>query len=526
MANSNKKTPKNKHTVADYIRVYKKRFAKLDKKTKIQLAAIVVLVVLIIAAALIALSGRGKNPTSSSQLLGNSVTFSGSYDPFADDKYEDQYLKLIKEYDDVVIPESNTEDRNYFRETLFVGDSNTEGLATYNHLSLQYVLGMTGMPIQAVTTNKCMWFVGYEEPVTIPTAVGMLKPRRIIINFGTNNAGGTETTDFIYYYNNVLDTIEKAYPYADIIVSAVLPVAKERDYPNITMQDIDEFNIALAEMCRERGLNFLNTAELFKDPENGFMKPEYIAKDGIHLSSDGYKAFLEYVGSHKHVEPDNRPARGTIPTRRNAPYVPSESSSLASSSMVASSSRASSSSFYSSSIVASSSKTQSSSTGPSSSVPSSSVGQSSSVPSSSAGQSSSTADSSSAESSSQQTESSSSQAPVVTCTYCGGAHTDAEHQCTSCGQTGHGNTCPTPEAPPAPVCGICGGAHTDAEHPCSTCGQPGHGNNHPTPAPVCGVCGGAHTDGEHPCSTCGQTGHGNNHPTPTPEVTEPTEPTE
>ena len=33
MANSNKKTPKNKHTIADYIKVYKKRFAKLDKKT-------------------------------------------------------------------------------------------------------------------------------------------------------------------------------------------------------------------------------------------------------------------------------------------------------------------------------------------------------------------------------------------------------------------------------------------------------------------------------------------------------------
>ena len=122
---------------------------------------------LIIIAAFTALSGRGKNPASSSEINGTSVVFSGSYDPFADDKYEDEYLKLINEYSDVVIAESNTEDRNYFRETLFVGDSNTEGLAVYNHLSLQYVLGMTGMPIQQVTTNKCMWFVGYEEPVTM-----------------------------------------------------------------------------------------------------------------------------------------------------------------------------------------------------------------------------------------------------------------------------------------------------------------------------------------------------------------------
>ena len=60
--------------------------------------------------------------------------------------------------------------------------------------------------------------------------------------------------------------VAKSYkPYADIIVSAVLPVAKERDYPNITMQDIDQFNLALAEMCRERELKFLNTAEIFKN---------------------------------------------------------------------------------------------------------------------------------------------------------------------------------------------------------------------------------------------------------------------
>lgn len=377
------KSPKNKHTLADYLRVYRKRFMKLDKKTRIQLIIIALLLVRIFFTALTALFGRGKNPASSSEITGNTVLASGSYDPQADAKYEDEYLKLIKEYDDVVIAENDIEDRNYFRETLFIGDSNTEGLAAYNHISLQYVLGMTGMPIQQVISNKCMWFVGYEEPVTIPTAVSMLKPRRIIINFGTNNAGGTETKDFIMYYNKALDAIEKAYPYADIIVASVIPVGKTRDYPNITMQDIDDFNIALAEMCRERGLKFLNTAEMYKDPENGFMKKEYIAKDGIHLTSEGYKALLEYVGSHKHVVKDERPARGNIPTRRNAPYVAEGSSSSSASSSMASSSIASSSiassSVVSSSQVISSSKVHSSSNAVSSSkVDSSSVGVSSS----------------------------------------------------------------------------------------------------------------------------------------------------
>ena len=478
MANSNNRTPKKKHTFADVLKVYKKRFAKLDKKTKIQISAIAVLIVLIVLAAVMALMGRGKNPVSSSNITGSSMSVSGSYDPLADEKYEDEYLRLIEEYDDVIIPENNKEDRNYFKETLFVGDSNTEGLATYNHLSLQYVLGMTGMPIQAVTTNKCMWFVGYEEPVTIPTAVGMLKPRRIIINFGTNNAGGTETEDFIYSYENALNAIEKAYPYADIIVSAVLPVAKVRDYPSITMQDIDDFNLALAEMCRDRGLKFLNTAEMFKDPDNGFMKTEYIAKDGIHLTREGYQALLEYVGSHKHIVPDNRPARGTIPTRRNAPYVPEGSSSLASSSVV-SSSRPISSSMMSSSIIASSSMVPSSSIGASSAVSSSLS--SSSVPASSETVSSSQENiSSSSQRSSEEAESSSE--PVVVCTYCN-AEGHLANQCDkSCQKEGHvglhsPEDCPDNATPP-PVCGLCGAeGHTSAD--CAqSCQKDGHKGLH------------------------------------------------
>lgn len=360
---------RRKHTLADRLKVYRKRFNRLDKKTKIQIYAIGVLLVIILALAIFALTGRGKNPTSADGLYADGSLFSGSYDPLADSQYQDYYTQAIQEYSDVLLPENNETDRNYFRETLFIGDSNTEGLAAYNHLSLQYVMGVTGMPIQSVTTSRCIWFVGYEEPVTMPVAVGMLKPRRIIINFGTNNAGGTETDDFIQSYENALAAITKAYPYADIIVESVLPVAKSRSYPNITMQDIDEFNLALAEMCRENDWKFLNTAQVFKDPNTGFMQSKYVAKDGIHLNSDGYKLLLDYVGSHKYITEDTRPARGSIPTRRNPPREPSSSSSVLSSSLHSSSIMSSSSMPHSSSVISSSS---SSSPSPSSSSSSSS----------------------------------------------------------------------------------------------------------------------------------------------------------
>ena len=164
------------------------------------------------------------------------------------------------------------------KETLFVGDSNTEGISAYGFLPLQYVLVSTGMPIQGVTKTRCIYFYGYDQPVTMATAVGMLKPRRVILSFGTNNAGGTTTKDFIKNYETAIAAIEKSYPHCDIIVESILPVKKNRSYPDIKKEDIDEFNLALAKMCKDKGYMFLNSAEIFKG-KDGYAKIKMCIRD-------------------------------------------------------------------------------------------------------------------------------------------------------------------------------------------------------------------------------------------------------
>ena len=214
----------------------KRGYERLDRKTRFQLIAIILLIVLILATAIIALLGKGKNPVISSDEIPG-LTSAVSYDSAADSKYEDLYAKALVPYKDVIIPESKTTDKNYLKETLFVGDSNTEAMAAFGHISLQNTRAVSGMGIHSVTGSRCIWFVGYDEPVTIPYAVSLLRPRRIIINYGTNNVGGYTTDEFIRIYRRAIAAIQKAYPYADIIVESVLPVAKVRNYPSITMQE-------------------------------------------------------------------------------------------------------------------------------------------------------------------------------------------------------------------------------------------------------------------------------------------------
>lgn len=209
---------------------------------------------------------------------------------------------------DIILPYNNSNPA-YIAETVFVGDSNTEGLALFEHLAWSNVVGKHSMPIQGVTTDNYQ-LISEDNPeteedesqyITMVQALANKQPKRIIINFGTNNAGVHAVADsFKATYTDTLAQIQAVCPNTQIVVAAVLPVARERDYPKIKQDKIDEFNISLAQLCRENGYGFLHYPEVFKDSETGYMSADYVSADGVHLNGDGYRLLLDYAGKHQY----------------------------------------------------------------------------------------------------------------------------------------------------------------------------------------------------------------------------------
>ena len=183
----------------------------------------------------------------------------------AESGYDKDANKIISsEFDGVILAETEDAGEEYVDNTLFIGDSNTYRMVAMGKTTWQNNLSAVGMGIGHVTGSRCMYFSGYSSPVTVVQAVKMMQPQRIIITYGTNNtAESTET--FIQWYRTALQQIHEAYPYADIIINSIPPVAQRRSYPNITMKTIDAFNKALVEMAKEEGYTFLNSAEVLKD---------------------------------------------------------------------------------------------------------------------------------------------------------------------------------------------------------------------------------------------------------------------
>ena len=216
---------------------------------------------------------------------------------------------------------------DYLNDTLFLGDSNTVRLYNNGLISLQQFCAKEGIGTQVALSEGIVTFKKDSNHYTIPQAVAMMKPRRVVMTFGTNDTG-MEVSDFIAHYTALIQAIQQSYPYTDIIVNTVPPVpADHSNYPHMDQAKIDDFNMALLEMCEQLGVRFLNSAEALKGSD-GYGIADYYTSGDIHLKSAGLKAVLNYLRTHALQTEDRRPDTNNIPTR-TMEYVSNPSSAVA-----------------------------------------------------------------------------------------------------------------------------------------------------------------------------------------------------
>ena len=213
------------------------RFDNMSPKQKqaaIVLACCVAAVIITASVVGIVVSNalRGKAPDSS----GSSSSSSSSSDGYDNSKFQ------VDETSPAVLAETADAGKEYLEQTVFEGDSNTVRFNQYNLLTLDQFVGKEGLGVQGVTTDACVYFKGDSTAYTIPKALAKMKPRRIIMTFGTNNADGNTTSDdFVAACRSAIKAIQEAYPYCDIIINAIPPIGKnlEAGY-DLEMEIIDE----------------------------------------------------------------------------------------------------------------------------------------------------------------------------------------------------------------------------------------------------------------------------------------------
>lgn len=220
------------------------------------------------------------------------------------------------EFSATVLPETEDAGQEYIDTTLFLGDSNTARMyRMFDYCSYDNAIGSVGMSARSLQKYACVKFSGYSSYVTMPQAVALMQPRRVIVTFGTNDLDPNySAASFAESYRAGLQAIADAYPAADIIVNAIPPLGRSHSNASLTQSQVDEYNKAIVEMCDANGWKFLNSAEVLKDAATGYAKEGYVeSSDGIHLTRAAMDALFTYIRTHSYVTEDTRPALTAVP---------------------------------------------------------------------------------------------------------------------------------------------------------------------------------------------------------------------
>lgn len=201
------------------------------------------------------------------------------------------------------IPESVEVDDTYFSNTLFIGNSITEGFKEFSGLDTPTYYEGRGMTVESIHRMK---IVNADNSPNMEgkgekTAMDALKDRQfdqIYLLFGANELGWIYPDMFIEQYSQLIDDIKALQPNAKICVQSILPVSAERSETDEVYNNtkIENLNNMIINMSAEKGIPYLNAAEAFKDDTGAL--PADKTPDGIHLTAEACKEWRMYIKTH------------------------------------------------------------------------------------------------------------------------------------------------------------------------------------------------------------------------------------
>lgn len=214
-----------------------------------------------------------------------------------------------------VLPSTSDAGNEYQTSTLFAGDRQAVALTSLGQITLDQFVGEDSLLVSDVIRKACVYFEGDSTAYTITQAVAKMKPRRIVLAVGTNDAlAGTAVDTFLQDYKQAAKGIADTYSYADLIVNAVPPIPKTYENAAAVQTLIDQYNQALAVLCNDAGYRFLNSSETLK-AATGYGDESYFDAASGLWNKQGATTLMTYLRCHALTSDDRRPDTNDIPKR-------------------------------------------------------------------------------------------------------------------------------------------------------------------------------------------------------------------
>lgn len=179
-----------------------------------------------------------------------------------------------------------------FPDTLFIGDSRTDGLRLYGHITNADFFAATSLNVFKVWTNTVS--IPGLGNVSLETTLNSRQYKTVYIMLGINEIGYPRNS-IADHYRALIQRVQQLQPDATIVIQSTIHItsAKENKKTGLTNANVNELNKLLRAMADGEKVIFMDLNPLYDDA-NGALDKKYTG-DGVHFYSRYYPMWRDHL---------------------------------------------------------------------------------------------------------------------------------------------------------------------------------------------------------------------------------------
>ncbi len=192
------------------------------------------------------------------------------------------------------------DNKEYFSDALFIGDSRTVGLYLYSNVPGATYYARNSMNVYNVFAEEKS-ATKDTSSYTLSQLLAARKFGKIYILLGINEIGYSYSS-IVKNYTKTIEYIRQYQPDAKIIIQSNMHVTKKKSDANpntFSNIRINELNRRLSLLADNKHIFYVDFTHVFDDG-NGALNPEY-SGDGVHLKAKYYYLWRDWLLEHGKV---------------------------------------------------------------------------------------------------------------------------------------------------------------------------------------------------------------------------------
>lgn len=184
---------------------------------------------------------------------------------------------------------SSTEyDKEFFENSLFIGDSIFTGFAGFGYLEPENVFAQVGLNPESALTKEI-------DGVTAVAKAENMQPDYICVMLGTNGLAFLSEDYMAEEMSELIEGLKTASPSSEIIILSIPPVTAEHESQNPEkITNIMDYNRKIQEKAEENDCVFIDIFTMLQD-EDGYLSADYAEADGLHFLGKAYGVVLSRI---------------------------------------------------------------------------------------------------------------------------------------------------------------------------------------------------------------------------------------